>query len=63
MGDNSMSRATSYTLNDRMELAGPTLEEQCAEAVSRMEQYGIKVERVTESFNDAEIKEWFEGMT
>lgn len=59
-----MSRATSYTLNDRMELAGPPIEEQLADAVARMERHGIKVERVPESFNDndAEIKEWFEGL-
>lgn len=41
-----MSRATSYTLNDRMELAGPTLEEQAVEAVARMERHGVKVERL-----------------
>jgi len=44
-----MSKATSYTLNDRMELAGPTIEEQCAEAVARMERYGVVVERISDS--------------
>lgn len=41
-----MSKATSYTLNDRMELAGPTLEEQAVEAVARMERHGVRVERL-----------------
>ena len=41
-----MSKATSYTLNDRMELAGPPIEEQLADAVARMERHGVKVERV-----------------
>ena len=41
-----MSKATSYTLNDRMELAGPPIEEQLADAVARMERHGVKVERL-----------------
>lgn len=38
-----MSRATSYTLNDRMELAGPTTGFQVVEAVFALERHGFEI--------------------
>lgn len=40
-----MSRATFYSVNDRMELAGPTLEQDFAEAVAKLKKHGVKLDR------------------